>query len=55
MSRWPVGLTFAAVMVVVIVALDVLVFRGYPWPRLAANVGLVLVAVAFYYRFFMTA
>ena len=38
-------------MVAVIVAVDVLVFRHHLWERLAANVGIVLVFVAFYFRF----
>ena len=38
-------------MVAIIVGVDVLVFRHQFWPRLAANVGIVLVFVAFYLRF----
>lgn len=38
-------------MVVVIVALDVLVFRHHFWPRLMVNIGIVLVFGAFYLRF----
>lgn len=40
-------------MVVVIVGLDVLFFRGraWFWARLASNVGVVLVFGAFYFRF----
>lgn len=41
----------AAVMVILIIALDVLFFRHQFWPRLAANVGIVLLAGAFYFRF----
>ena len=41
------GLAMAAV----IVALDLLVFRHHVWERLAANVGVVLLFVAFYFRF----
>jgi hypothetical protein len=41
-----------AVMVVVIVVLDVLIFRHHFWPRLSANVGIVLLAAAFYFRYF---
>jgi hypothetical protein len=37
-------------MVTIIVALDVLIFRHHFWPRLMANVGVVLVFVAFYFR-----
>ena len=38
-------------MVAVIVGVDLLFFRDYFWPRLAANVGIVLVFGAFYVRF----
>ena len=38
-------------MVVVIVAVDVLFFKGRFWPRLAANVAIVVVFAAFYFRF----
>jgi hypothetical protein len=42
---------FVVAMAAVIVALDVLVFRHHFWERLAANVGVVLVFVSFYFRF----
>jgi len=45
-----VGL-FVAAMVTVVVVVDVLFFRGHVWERLAANVGIVLVFVAFYLGF----
>lgn len=38
-------------MAAVIVALDILVFRHHFWERLLANVGVVLVFIAFYLRF----
>jgi hypothetical protein len=38
-------------MVAIIVALDVLLFRHQPWPRLMVNVGVVLVFAGFYFRF----
>jgi hypothetical protein len=38
-------------MAAVIVGLDVLIFRHHFWPRLAANVGIVLLAGAFYFRY----
>jgi uncharacterized membrane protein len=38
-------------LIVVIVGLDVLVFRHQFWERLMVNVGVVLVFVAFYLRF----
>ena len=51
MGRNAVGVLFALAMVVVIVAVDVVLFRDHPWPRLAANVGIVLLFGAFYFRF----
>jgi hypothetical protein len=33
------------------VGVDVLFFRGHVWERLGANLGIVLVFVAFYFRF----
>lgn len=39
------------VMVAVIVAVDVLVFRGYFWARLLSNIGIVLLFTALYLRF----
>ena len=40
-------------MVVVVVSVDLLFFRGrtWFWERLAANVGIVLLFGAFYFRF----
>jgi hypothetical protein len=45
------NLVFVVAMAVVIVAVDVLVFRHHFWGRLAVNTGIVLVFVAFYFRF----
>ncbi|HTZ91374.1 MAG TPA: hypothetical protein VMB74_03160 [Streptosporangiaceae bacterium] len=42
---------YVLAMVVVVVGLDVLFFRNHFWPRLAVNVGVVLIFVAFYFRF----
>jgi hypothetical protein len=41
-------------MVAVIVGVDVLFFRNRFWERLMVNVGIVLVFMAFYLRFFKT-
>jgi hypothetical protein len=38
-------------MVALVVAVDVLFFQGHFWARLAANVGIVLMFVVFYFRF----
>lgn len=51
MGRTAAGALFAALMVVVVVAVDVLFFRHHFWERLAVNVGIVLVSVAFYLRY----
>lgn len=45
------GLLMVSAMIAVIVSMDVLLFRHEFWPRLAANVGIVLLFVAFYSRF----
>lgn len=42
---------YVVAMVVVIVGADVLVFRHQFWPRLLANVGIVLLFGACYLRF----
>lgn len=43
---------YVIAMVAVVVVVDVLFFRGsHFWERLAANVGIVLVFGAFYFRF----
>ena len=42
---------FVVLMVAVIVAVDVLFFRGRFWQRLTVNIGIVLVFAAFYFRF----
>jgi hypothetical protein len=52
MGRPAAGVLYVVVMVGVIVAVDVLFFRGHVfWARLAVNIGLVLIFVAFYFRF----
>jgi hypothetical protein len=42
---------YVLALAAVVVAVDVLFFRNHVWERLAVNVGIVLVAVAFYFRF----
>lgn len=51
MGRSATGVLYAVAMAGVVVAADVLFFRDHAWERLAANVGIVLVFVAFYFRF----
>ena len=45
-----VGL-YVFALVVVVVGVDVLLFRHHFWARLIVNVGIVLVFLAFYLRF----
>ena len=42
---------YVVVMAAVIIAIDVLFFKNRLWARLAVNVGIVLVFIAFYLRF----
>ena len=42
---------YVVVMIAVVVGVDLLFFRNRFWERLAANIGIVLVFVAFYFRF----
>jgi cytochrome c oxidase subunit IV len=50
-GRNAVAALYVIAMIAVIVGLDVAVFRHHVWARLAANVGIVLVFAAFYFRF----
>jgi cytochrome c oxidase subunit IV len=50
-GRNAVAALYVLAMVAVIVGLDVAVFRHHFWERLAANVGIVLLFGAFYFRF----
>ncbi|WP_296666403.1 hypothetical protein [Demequina sp.] len=53
MGRFASALPLIVGMVAVIVAVDLLFFRHqtWVWERLAANVGIVLLFGAFYFRF----
>ena len=51
MGRTAGGVLYAVAMGAVVVAVDILFFQGHVWERLAANVGIVLVFAAFYFRF----
>lgn len=42
---------YVLAMATVVVGVDVLFLRGHVWERLAANVGIVLLFGAFYFRF----
>lgn len=51
MSRSLIPVAYVIAMIVVIVFVDVLVFRSHFWERLMVNIGIVLVFGAFYLRF----
>jgi len=51
MSRQVVVVLYVMAMIAVIVGADFLFFKDRFWERLTANVGIVLVFVAFYFRF----
>ena len=51
MGRNAASVLYLLAMVTVVVGLDVLFFRHQLWERLAVNVGIVLVFIAFYFRF----
>jgi hypothetical protein len=53
MGNPAIGVLCALAMVAVVVAVDLMFFRGktWFWERLAANVGIVLIFGAFYFRF----
>jgi hypothetical protein len=42
---------YVLLMAAVIVAVDFLFFRNAFWERLTANIGIVLIFAAFYFRF----
>ncbi len=46
------GVLYVLAMAAVIVGVDFAFFRGRLWERLMANIGIVLVFIAFYLRFF---
>ncbi|MGH6888368.1 MAG: hypothetical protein ACREHF_04090 [Rhizomicrobium sp.] len=51
MGRQAFVALYVLALVVVVVGVDVLFFRNRFWERLIANVGVVLVFIAFYMRF----
>ena len=52
MGRQVAVVLYVVAMVAVIVGVDLLFFRNRFWDRLAANIGIVLLFAAFYFRFF---
>ena len=51
MARSAVVVLYVLGLVAVVVAVDVLFFRGHVWERLMVNVGIVLIFGAFALRF----
>jgi type IV secretory pathway VirB2 component (pilin) len=47
----PAVVLYVLALIVVVVGVDILFFRHQFWPRLAVNVGIVLVFGACYFRF----
>ena len=43
---------YVGAMIIMIILVDVIFFKNHTMERLAANVGIVLLFVAFYWRFF---
>lgn len=54
MERHVIVVLYVALWVAVIVSVDFLFFKHEFWERLLANIGIVLVFIAFYLRFFRT-
>jgi hypothetical protein len=50
-GRQAIAALYVLAMIAVVVSVDILIFKHQFWERLAANVGIVLVFVAFYFRF----
>jgi hypothetical protein len=55
MQRNIYGVLFAVLMIAVVVSVDLLLFENRFWERLMANIGIVLVFIAFYLRFLRNA
>ena len=51
MGRQAAVVLYVLVLVAVVVGVDILFFKNEFWERLIANVGIVLVFAAFYFRF----
>jgi hypothetical protein len=51
MGRQLADVLYVVAMIAVIVGVDFVFFRNRFWERLAVNIGIVLVFVAFYFRF----
>jgi hypothetical protein len=51
MERRVITVLYVVLLIIVIVSLDFLFFKREFWERLIANIGVVLVFLAFYLRF----
>jgi len=51
MNKFGASLLFLGLMVATIIGMDISFFKNHTGPRLLVNVGIVLVYLAFYYRF----
>ena len=51
MTRNTAVVLYVVVMIAVVVGVDLLFFKNRFWERLIVNIGIVLVFVAFYFRF----
>jgi predicted cobalt transporter CbtA len=51
MGMRAIDVLYVAMMAATVVAVDLLFFRHRIWERLSANIGIVLVFAAFYWRF----
>lgn len=51
MTRQLTVVLYVVVMAAIIIGLDISFFRNRFWERLAANIGIVLLFGAFYFRF----
>ena len=51
MGRQAAVVLYVLALIAVVVGVDVLFFRSLFWERLIVNIGIVLVFVAFYFRF----
>ena len=50
--RKSMSIVYVLAMIAVVVAVDLRFFRNRLWERLIVNIGIVLVFVAFYFRYF---
>jgi hypothetical protein len=51
MGNHPTNVLYIVLLIAIVVTVDFLFFKNHLWERLAVNIGIVLVFVAFYFRF----